>query len=252
MNCQIFTVEHRVIIPLPNKTVKVRLERGAPDNLFVSKLAGVKLALAEQENERAREDVEFRRLIEETLASGGRSSYIQICAPYELYALTRLRKPKHIVEVGVSAGVSSTYFLRALESNGGGVLHSIDLPERQKEDEPPSKRSWGSWALPLGKEPGWAIPQNLKKDWDLRLGKSSDVLPDLINEIDTVDLFLYDVPYEIEGAIQDFKTVDEKLGRGGIVLADNCLVPISWWAKTRGRARLYTRRNSGLRGFSIS
>jgi hypothetical protein len=189
--------------------------------------------------------------LKKTLASGGWTNYIQICAPFELYALTRLMKPKNIVEVGVSAGVSSAYFLLGLQMNGAGVLHSIDLPERIEESVSRRNRRWGSWELPKGKEPGWAIPKDLKRDWDLRLGKSAEVLPELVKELRRVDLFLYDVPYEIEEAIEDFRVVDKRLSKKAIALADNCLVPISWWAKRRGRATIYNRKSSGLRGFHV-
>jgi Methyltransferase domain len=234
-----------------SKKVKVKLERGAPDDKFVSTLARVNLTTAEAVNKVAKGNAEFRNLVEETLATGGRSNYIQICAPIELYALTRLCNPKHIVEVGVSAGVSSAFFLHALKSNGSGVLHSIDLPERQSKSEPESARRWGSWALPPGRDPGWGIPKYLKKAWDLRLGKSSDVLPDLIKELPRVDLFLYDVPYEIDEAINDFRVVDRKLRKGSVILADNCQVPITWWARRR-MAKIYQRKGSGLRGFYVT
>lgn len=225
--------------------IKVRLERGAPDDFFVQKLARVDHEQAENENKLAKDDL-FRREIEQNLASGGRSGYVQICAPFELHSLARFKKPKHIVEVGVSAGVSSAYFLRAILLNGSGTLHSIDLPEF--ENGAPNKRS--SWALPKGKAPGWAIPAYLKKNWDLRLGKSGEMLPRLIKNIDSVDMFLYDVPYEIDEAIGDFAIVNQKLKKGSIVLADNAQVPITWWAKKR-KSGIYRRKNSGLRGFRI-
>ncbi len=239
-------------ILFPSK-VKVKLERGTPDDLFVSKLARIEPMVAQAEIKRAMEDQEFRRSIEQTMAEGGRSNYIQICAPFELYALTRIKEPKHIVEVGVAAGVSSAYFLRGLQSLGSeGVLHSIDLPEQESESETRLAKRRISWAIPWGKKSGWAVPRNLKKNWDLRLGKSSDVLPDLIREIGRVDLFLYDVPYEIESAKEDFRIVDQKLKKGSIALADNCLVPISWWARRKSSATIYNRKNSGLRGFSVA
>ena len=131
-----------------------RIERGAPDALFVSKLARVSLEMAKMQNELIRQDIVFRRLMESNLAKGGRSSYVQICAPFELHALVTITRPKHVVEVGVSAGVSSAYFLHALKSNGRGVLHSIDLPEKQLENGPRPKVSW---ALPPGKKSGWAV-----------------------------------------------------------------------------------------------
>ena len=230
---------------------KVRLERGAPDSLFVSKLTKESVSEVEKEIETVRENTEFRSLIEQTLVSGGRTNYIQICAPFELYALTRLCVPKHIVEVGVSSGVSSAYFLQALYENGRGLLHSIDLPKREAERKSSRPLRGASWALPTGKESGWAVPSYLRRDWDLRLGKSGDVLPPLIKQLPRVDLFLYDVPYEIDEAIDDFRTVDQKLRKGSIALADNCLVPITWWAKRR-KTQIHRRKGSGLRGFGVT
>ena len=226
---------------------KPRIERGSPDDVFVSKLANVNLDLARKNTEDARNNFEFNQLIGRTLATGGRTNYIQICAPFELYALTRLIQPKHVVEVGVSAGVSTAYLLLGLQKNGkSGVLHSIDLPVIQTREI-----KGASWALPLGKKSGWAVPRYLKKSWDLRLGRSSEILPNLVKEIDVIDLFVYDVPYEIDEAISDFTVVNKKLRKGSIVLADNCLVPISWWARKR-KAILHKRKNSGFRGFRVA
>jgi hypothetical protein len=228
--------------------IKAKIERGAPDRLFVAKLANTRLDLAREMNEEARKDLSFRQAIERKLASGGRSNYVQICAPFELYALTRLLKPKHIVEVGVSAGVSTAYLLYGLRKNAqDGILHSIDLPEIQTKKL--SKKSI-SWALPPGKKSGWAVPNHLKKNWDLKLGKSGEVLPDLLEQIDAIDFFLYDTPYTIEEAKSDFEVVNRKLSKGSIALADNCLTPISWWARRR-KAAILKRKNSGLRGFRV-
>ena len=44
------------------------------------------------------------------------------------YLACRLVEPAVVVETGVAYGVSSAYVLRALETNGRGTLHSIDLP----------------------------------------------------------------------------------------------------------------------------
>lgn len=230
---------------------KAKIERGSPDNTFVSNLTNVKQVLAKAMNEEAREDLLFKQSIERTLASGGRSDYVQICAPFELYAITRLLEPKHVVEVGVSAGVSTAYLLYGLQRNRqGGILHSIDLPEIQTEKLSTGKVRRISWAIPPGKKSGWAVPTYLKRNWDLRLGKCSEILPNLVKEIHEVNLFLYDTPYEIDEAIDDFMIVNEKLAKGSVVLADNCLMPITWWARKRS-AIIYKRKNSGLRGFRV-
>jgi predicted O-methyltransferase YrrM len=46
-----------------------------------------------------------------------------------LYGLTRLLKPRCILETGVADGTSSFVFLAALEKNGQGQLHSVDISQ---------------------------------------------------------------------------------------------------------------------------
>ncbi|MDN5698624.1 MAG: class I SAM-dependent methyltransferase [Rubrobacter sp.] len=49
------------------------------------------------------------------------------------YLLCRLRKPEAVVETGVAHGVSSAFLLAALRVNGGGELHSVDLPPLRRD-----------------------------------------------------------------------------------------------------------------------
>lgn len=44
------------------------------------------------------------------------------------YALCRALKPKVVLETGVAFGVTSSFIFKALETNGTGELHSVDLP----------------------------------------------------------------------------------------------------------------------------
>ncbi|MGI0079100.1 MAG: O-methyltransferase [Nitrososphaerales archaeon] len=228
----------------------IRIEKTAPDVLWVTKLARTTVSEGSKYISEAIEDSELGAHLARAFLSGGRSNYVQIGAPYELYALARLVKPEHIVEIGVSAGLSSAYFLRALERNQHGKLHSIDLPEKQVGSEF-SGRKQACWALPPGKSSGWAVPEGLGRNWDLRLGRSGDLLPALIGELGSVDIFLYDVPYTFKSAVADFQTVDSKLRAGSIVLADNALKPITSWAKLRRRKPM-RRKGLGLQGFSVS
>src|SRR5207249_3098502 len=73
----------------------------------------------------------IRRVLERT----GRTYYAQFPAPSELYLITRMQRPRHAVESGVSSGLSSAHILMGLERNGGGHLHSIDLPQYQKAEK---------------------------------------------------------------------------------------------------------------------
>src|SRR5439155_326535 len=50
-----------------------------------------------------------------------------------LYAIVRELRPRVAVETGVCNGVSTAFLLLALEANGFGELHSIDLPELAAE-----------------------------------------------------------------------------------------------------------------------
>src|SRR5262245_53001084 len=46
-----------------------------------------------------------------------------------LYAIIRKFRPQLAVETGVCAGFSTAFILQAMQKNGSGRLHSIDLPE---------------------------------------------------------------------------------------------------------------------------
>jgi Methyltransferase domain len=149
----------------------------------------------------------------------GRSFYAQFRAPFELYALTRLLRPHHVIETGVSSGVSSMHFLLGLRRNRAGTLHSIDLPLHQRgatlrKDEPPV-------ALPPGRSTGWAIPGGVRDGWDLHLGPSQVLLPGLVRQLPRVDLFLHDSYHSPRHLTFELEAVLPKLSPGAIVLADN-------------------------------
>jgi hypothetical protein len=150
--------------------------------------------------------------------AGGRPGYAQICAPFELYALVRLLQPKHVVETGVSSGISSAHFLLALDRNRTGMLHSIDLPTHQRgpilqADESPV-------SVPPGLSSGWAIPFRSHR-WDLRIGESQVLFPRLVEELPSVDLFLHDDLHTPEHLTFELETLGPKLAPGAVVLADN-------------------------------
>lgn len=44
-----------------------------------------------------------------------------------LYIFTRLTRPKIVIELGYAAGVSTSFIARALEMNGDGQVHAVDL-----------------------------------------------------------------------------------------------------------------------------
>ncbi|HLM90734.1 MAG TPA: class I SAM-dependent methyltransferase [Thermoplasmata archaeon] len=182
--------------------------------------------------------------------AGGRGNYAQIGAPFELYALVRLRHPQHIVETGVSSGVSSAHLLLALEKNHAGTLHSIDLPTPQKgpilgKDESPV-------SIPPGLASGWAVPFRSPR-WDLRIGDAQKLLPGLLAELPSVELFLHDDLHTEENLSYELALLRPKLPPGALVLADNS----NWTGDAfprfaqEVRAKVYRRGTSHLLGLRI-
>jgi hypothetical protein len=151
--------------------------------------------------------------------SGGRPHYAQFRAPFELYALVRLTEPDHVVETGVSSGVSSAHLLLAVRKNRHGAVHSIDLPLPQRSDRFSANES--PVALPPGRSSGWALPEELRDGWDLRLGPSERLLPKLVDELPSVGIFLHDSQHTPRHLTFELSTVHPKLHPGSVVIADN-------------------------------
>ncbi len=163
--------------------------------------------------------LDVEREIRRRHREAGRPTYAQFRAPFELYALVRRLRPEHVVETGVSSGVSSAHFLLALQKNGRGTLHSIDRPTLQRGRRFTARDS--PVALPPGRATGWAVPDGLRADWDLRIGPSQRLLPELVRELPTVGLFLHDSLHTAGHLTFELETVRPKLSPGAVVLADN-------------------------------
>jgi predicted O-methyltransferase YrrM len=122
------------------------------------------------------------------------------------YLICRLLEPDVVVETGVAYGVSSAFVLKALEENGRGVLHSVDLPPLRREYE----RFWGI-----------TVDGSLKERWKLHRGAGGRVLPQLLNELETVDLFVHDSLHTYRNMRREFELVWPRLRAGGALVADD-------------------------------
>ncbi len=225
-----------------------------PDAGWVAELAGVPPAAARSAvDEAADQRALFRHLAREHRAEG-RSSYVEIDAPLELHALVRLLRPRHVIEVGVSSGVSSAYILAALERNKEGTLHSVDRPSRPRSSTRSSEAA--SWTLPPGRTSGWAVPLGLRGRWDLRIGDKARVLPLLARELPAIGLFVYDVPHDCRSSVREFRGLDPLLPKGAVAIVDHgsgggaCPALQGWAARRRGR--LVRRTGLGLFGMRCS
>jgi hypothetical protein len=109
----------------------------------------------------------------------------------------------------VASGVSSAYFLLALERNQKGTLHSVEIGD--------------SAYLPLGQTTGWVVPDSLRARWRLHIGDSAAILPDLLRQLGTVDMFVHDSLHTYEHMKFEFALAHPYLRRGGLLLADDAL-----------------------------
>jgi predicted O-methyltransferase YrrM len=147
-----------------------------------------------------------------------------------LYRLLRDLKPSVAVETGVCNGVSTAFLLLALEDNGEGELHSIDLPEVAGKDyaEGTFWDGKGGAVIPPGKEPGWMVPPQLRPRWNLVLGRSQEVLPLLLDRVGGIDFFMHDSEHSYECMSFEFRTAWDALREGGVLVADDVNVNAAW------------------------
>ncbi|AGJ63545.1 class I SAM-dependent methyltransferase [Saccharolobus islandicus] len=121
---------------------------------------------------------------------------------YVLYSIIKYYNPDIVIETGVGPGVSSTIILSALER---GTLHSIDVRE----------------TLENGKQVGFLVPEQLKSKWKLYIGRSRDILLDLLKKLGKVDIFLHDSEHTFENVTFELNIAWDYLRNGGILLIDN-------------------------------
>jgi hypothetical protein len=112
-----------------------------------------------------------------------------------------------VVETGVAYGVNSAFILAALEVNGNGQLHSIDLPPLAEEAD---------------KFVGMLIPESLRPRWHLYRGASRRILPSLLSKFPVVDIFIHDSLHTYRNIQFELEQVAPHLRRPhGIVLVDD-------------------------------
>ncbi len=148
-----------------------------------------------------------------------------------LYACVRVLKPEVVVETGVGSGVSSTFYLNAMERNGKGHLYSIDLPL-------PNER-----LLPEERRTGWLVPEEIRDRWELTLGDAKAELPALLSRLDEVDCFYHDSDHSHEHMTWEFTTAFPHVRPGGLVLSDDITNNAAWEEFAAAHAGVSTRIN---------
>lgn len=149
-----------------------------------------------------------------------------------LYWLVRQNQPKTIVQTGVCNGFSSAFIALALVKNGnGGKLYAIDLPAIFDPKDPnwTMKNSIYGVVVPTSKSPGWMIPDAYRDCLKLQLGDAKQLLPSLVNHLDSIDMFYHDSDHTYHHMLFEFQEVRRKLSAGSLVVADDIAWNASLW-----------------------
>ena len=154
-----------------------------------------------------------------------------------LYAVTRSIGAQSIIETGVLHGLSSVFVLQALQDNtSNGRLISIDYPSPYEHG--PSNADGFDDTLPPGYPSGWIVSDSYRRCWDLRLGRSRDLLAEAVDDLGELDLFVHDSEHTFETMMFEFETVWPALRRGGVLIADNIPVNTSFFDFCRAVQRI--------------
>jgi len=137
-----------------------------------------------------------------------------------LYAATRAFRPRRVVETGVYMGASSAAILQA--------LHSIDLPTSQHRYFLQEGKSIQIGLPSPSLSVGFAVPHTLRRRWDLHLGSSLDVLPDLLQELGPISMFIHDSLHTYEHMTAEFTLGYNALEKGGVLIADDIGYNRAW------------------------
>jgi predicted O-methyltransferase YrrM len=123
-----------------------------------------------------------------------------------VYEVARATRPDTIVETGVATGVTSAHLLGALEDNGHGVLHSIDLP--------PTDMIAAGYV-------GAAVPDELRHRWVYHWGASRRLLPKVLDGLQGRLMFVHDSDHSYANMAWEIRNAWQAMGSGGVIVCDD-------------------------------
>ncbi len=169
---------------------------------------------------------------------------------YFLYSLIRILKPSLIVETGVFHGYYTACFLKGIydnqkDSSIDGKLISIDLPAYESIEESTSETC--KKRLPAGCQPGWVIPEYLRDRWQLYLGDSLKLLPEVLKKEKNISLFFHDSLHTYSHMTYEFETVYPELQKGACLMSHD----IHWNRAFRHFVKKHNQKEYAIHGFGI-
>lgn len=122
------------------------------------------------------------------------------------YVVTRALRPAAVVETGVWRGLSSWTILAALDANGYGELTSIDFPPLDESQQV---------------EVGHLVPDRLRGRWTLELGPSRQLLPRVIERIDSLGIFVHDSDHTTANMTREYRVAWRAMRSGSVLISDD-------------------------------
>jgi predicted O-methyltransferase YrrM len=149
-----------------------------------------------------------------------------------LYWLVRQAKPRTIIQTGVCNGLSAALMMLALVNNGPeGRLRAIDLPPVFDPADPAWTVAGTVYGviIPEGETSGWLIPDAYRDRFEVWNGDAKDLLPKLVDAVDSIDFFFHDSDHTYDHMRFEFHEVKRKLAKGGLLVSDDVSWNTSLW-----------------------
>jgi predicted O-methyltransferase YrrM len=214
MNWLLQNFQHRVRFALRNPRYSLRSlyrELTSADERFLGNVTGVPLRRVRSFLDEPGRSEFFADCLRQAEASfralNIESAHLYAKKVLVQYAVIRAYQPQVVVETGVANGVSSAYILLALQTNKRGTLYSIGLDDPQY--------------LPTGRCLGWVAPEMLRSRWKLIVGDAREVLPGLLADFDSIDVFIHDSLHTYEHMLWEYRTAYPRLREGGLLVSDD-------------------------------
>jgi hypothetical protein len=160
------------------------------------------------------------RTARRTCADPQLGGWIDFVSGALIYVLVRHVRPAVVIETGVGPGGTTAFILLALAHNDKGTLHSIDLPGSDAVVYPALGKAFNIH-IPEGLETGWLVPPELRNRWELVVGDSRERLPEVLQAIDRVDVFMHDSLHTDEHILMEFEAVLPHMNDRGLLLCDD-------------------------------
>lgn len=119
-----------------------------------------------------------------------------------LYYMTRILQPERTVETGVANGHSTYALLRAIQANGAGRLHSVDVDP----------------------DVGQLVPESLRSGWQLHVidpAKPEEGLRRILSSNAPINLFLRDSDHRYLQMLFEFQEASRHLAHDGWLVTDD-------------------------------